>query len=161
MSCESYVMKFWGWRTPEPAGLDGVNLYICLGEGAWLFLGCSIFTHVVSFAKFSERYSRNLVYLLEHKRLFNDIFGYYAAYQRCHRDEKNQNNLHKVQILQGNLHRLGNRRPDLENRWLLVDSVLGLENLCQYLGELFNCVSSTWHSELCGQKNIAGCRNAR
>ena len=165
MSCESCVMrKFWGWRTPESAGLDGVNLSICLGEGAWLFLWGSIFTPVVSFAKFPEPYSGNPVYILEHKRLFCDIFGYYTPYQGCHGDEENQNNLNKVQILHGNnkgLHRLGNRMPNLENRWLLMDSVLGLENLCQYLGELFNCISTALHSELCGQKNIAGCRNVR
>jgi len=48
-----------------------------LGEGAWLFLGGSIFTHLVSFAKFPEPYLRSPVYLVENKRLFNDIFGYY------------------------------------------------------------------------------------
>lgn len=113
---------------------------------------------------FPQPYSRNPVYLLEHKGLFYDMFGDYAPYRGCHGDEENQNNLNKVQILQGNnrdLHRLGNRSPNLENRWLLMDSVLGLGNLCQYLGELFNCVSTALHSELCRQKNIAGCRNMR
>lgn len=59
------------------------------------------------------------------------------------------------------LYRLGNRRPDLENRKLLMDSVFRLENLCQYLGKLFSCVSPVLHTGLCGQSNIAGCGNVR
>lgn len=108
---------------------------------------------------FQQSYSRNPVYLLEYKGLFNDIFGCYAPYQGCHGDEENINNLNKVQNLQGNnrdLHRLGNRRPDLENRWLFMDSGLGLGNLCQYIGELFNCVGAAllctcplWAEEYC------------
>lgn len=108
---------------------------------------------------FQQSYSRNPVYLLEHKGLFNDMFGCCAPYQGCHGDEENQNNLNKVQNLQGNnrdLHRLGNRRPDLENRWLFMDSGLRLGNLCQYIGELFNCVGAVllctwalWAEEYC------------
>lgn len=48
---------------PESAGLDGVNLSNCLGEGAWLLLGGSMFTHVVSSAMFSEPYSQETLYI--------------------------------------------------------------------------------------------------
>lgn len=41
-------------------------------------------------------------FCMVHKRLFYDIFEYYAPYWECHRDEENQNNLNKVQVLQGN-----------------------------------------------------------
>lgn len=112
----------------------------CLGEGAQLFLGSSVNTHVVSFAR--NLFSRALLRRLwSTKGLFKWIFEYYSPYWECHGDEENQNNLNKKQILQGSnrrvaidLYRLGNKRPDLENRRLLMDSVLRLENLCQYLG---------------------------
>lgn len=39
---------------------------------------------------------------MAHKRFFYDIFEYCAPYWEYHRDEGNQNNLNKVQILKGN-----------------------------------------------------------
>lgn len=112
---------------------------------------------------FQQPYSRNPVYLLEHKRLFY-IFRYYAPYRGCHGNEENQNNQHKVQIPHLNnkaSHRMRNRRPNLENRWLLMVSDLGFEILCQCIGELLSCTNTVLYRELCGQKNIASCRNVR
>lgn len=113
---------------------------------------------------FQEPYSRNSVYLLEHKGLFYDIFRYYASYRGYHGDEENQSSQHKVQILHVNnsvSHRLRSRMPNLENRWLFMDSVVGFGILCGFLGELLNCINSALRSEPCGQKSIVGYRNVR
>lgn len=165
MECKRYVMrKIWGWRTLERAGLDGVNLPICQGKATQLSLRGSIFTHQFLLQSFQQPYSRNSVYLLENKGLSYDIFRYYASYQGYHGDEESQSNQNKEQILHVNnrvSHKLWSRRPNLENRWLFMDSVVEFGILCGFLGELLNCINTALCSEPCGQKSIVGYRNVR
>lgn len=160
MNCKRYVMrKIWGWRTFERAGLDGVNLSICQGKATQLSVRGSVFTHPVSIAKFPAALFQKLCISFGAQRAFLWYLQILCFLPGYHGDEENQSNQNKVQILCVNnrvSHRLRSRRPNLENRWLFMDSVVEFGILCGFLGELLNCINTALRSEPCGQKSIVG-----